>query len=638
MELIAFSVEGYRRFVEKTSVKLVGRLIAFVGPNEAGKSSLLRAISCLHDEDPFQPEDRPRRSDLVPELSWHFKLDSGDKATLADVFDTEELQRIVVARRWQAHDRWSFEPRNPRRDRSHRVPLAEQIEGSRSQLLALGIDANEVDAATELLRSDKNNFSGGEVASLEGLGEACRAGAEEVATQAESEEATTEQQQEAAETSDGMRSLVSLLQETVQLEASPSPYRQAMEALRERLPRFCLFAQEDRDLQSEYDLVVVADGPPPALDHLRSLAELDLPAIRSAAQEGRRADVATWRNAANERLRTIFAESWNQTGVALQVDVDGTTLLIQATTPADDGLSSVAERSDGMRWFAALLAYSHSWSGPTVLLADEIETHLHYDAQADLIDVLLNQTFAEKALYTTHSFGCLPPDLGAGVRVVRPVDAGRSRLENGFWAEGSGFSPLLAGMGAATLSFTPSRRAVIAEGPADAVLLPTLLRQANNEVKLGYLVAPGLSTVAASAAPGLSEEAGRVFFVADSDDGGADLRKMLLDAGVDSSQVFELAPGDSCELEDLVAVRFYVEAVNAEIESWQATDERVAEALFEDTVLRTKHLADWCTERSLVAPDKVAVAQRLVEAAAEETIVDPPKRAQLVRLHSAWIQ
>src|SRR5262245_25987476 len=69
MRLIAFSVEGYRRFVEKTSVKLHGDLVAFVGPNEAGKSSLLRALAHLTDQGEYEPNERPRRTNSEPNLT-----------------------------------------------------------------------------------------------------------------------------------------------------------------------------------------------------------------------------------------------------------------------------------------------------------------------------------------------------------------------------------------------------------------------------------------------------------------------------------------------------------------------------------------------------------------------------------------
>ena len=80
---------------------------------------------------------------------------------------------------------------------------------------------------------------------------------------------------------------------------------------------------------------------------------------------------------------------------------------MNVSTPADDGLSTLEERSDGLRWFAALVAFANALEARPIITVDEIETHLHYDAQADLIDVLAAQEFASKVIYTTHSFECL---------------------------------------------------------------------------------------------------------------------------------------------------------------------------------------------------------------------------------------
>ena len=323
------------------------------------------------------------------------------------------------------------------------------------------------------------------------------------------------------------------LDEIVSQERLTSPHQMAIEALQNRVPVIRFFEDADRDLTSQYDLSEVAYSPPRALKHLASLADLSLPELWYEVQSQSIADFGTRRNAANRRLMEVFEENWNQQGIALQFEIQGNILHIQASTPEDTGLSDISERSDGLRWFAALLAFSHGWSDRPILLVDEIESHLHYDAQADLISVLSRQTFTSKVIYTTHSFGCLPNDLGTGVRVVQPIDNATSRLENGFWKKGAGFSPLLASMGAAAMSFTPARYALISEGPADAIMLPTLLRQASGEDELGFHIAPGLSSVAAAAIGELDSEAGRVGFIADGDQGGMNLANKLRSSGID---------------------------------------------------------------------------------------------------------
>lgn len=627
MKLVAFAVEGYRRFAAKTSVKLHGDLVAFVGPNEAGKSSLLRAIAHLHRDGGFEPNERPRRTNLATSLSWHFQLDDADKAALEGVPDSEHIERAVVTKKNDGSRSWSFEPRNPVRDRSGRGEVASRLTEHRDLEPLRVADVDEeiefdlgsLDRVCELLVADRPNYNSDEIAIFRDLARRLRGVQDLTADEADEDEPQEDRTPVFADIRD---EIASALEGLAEHESVASPFRQAVDRLTPRLPTIELFDDPDRDLASEYELTEVADSPPAALGHLASLADLDLKALRDEAASRAIADVATRRNAANSVLLAAFDQSWNQQGIAVQIDVQGTILHIQATTPEDSGLSDIGERSDGMRWFAALLAFTHGWTEGPILLVDEIEKHLHYDAQADLIAVLAKQQFTSKVIYTTHSFGCLPFDLGTGVRVVQPIDSATSRLENGFWKRGAGFSPLLASMGAAAMSFTPTRHALIGEGAADAILLPTLLRQASGEDRLGFQIAPGLSSVAAIAVADLDAEAGRVGFVVDGDEGGRAIVEKLTNAGVSNDRIIVLTDpktGEELEIEDFVDFDVYVKAANDELRCWNdlSVECKVADLA---GPLCTKSLARWCESQGIAAPDKTAVAQRVVDAAAESSV------------------
>lgn len=624
MQLIAFSIEGYRRFVVKTSVKLHGGLIAFVGPNEAGKSSLLKAMSHLNNSNSFEPNERPRRMTLEPKLTWHLQLENGDKEAIQEVPDSSHIERAVVTKKADGGKIWAFEPRDPSRDTSRRTVAATLLQVNRSIELLSEADADQespftldlYDSVHDLLISDIRNYAADQIQQFSTLAATLQAIRPPVI---DSEQMSEEQELNYQFCSQATEALNELALD----ESGPSPWRMVVDILKGKLPTLEFFEQADRTLASEYDLAEVAASPPRALMHLASLASLDLKALLSEVNARAIADVATRRNAANKKLLEMFGQNWNQQGIAIQVDVQGQILHIQATTPEDSGLSDIGERSDGLRWFAALLAFSHGWAGRPILLVDEIETHLHYDAQADLINVLSKQLFTSKVIYTTHSFGCLPNDLGTGVRVVQQVDAATSRLENGFWKRGAGFSPLLASMGAAAMSFTPTRRALIAEGAADAILLPTLLRQSCNEENLGFHVAPGVSGVAAMGVPGLDTEAGRVGFIVDGDEGGQRLVTKLTNGGIEKNRIIVLGDAeptnDPLETEDLVDLDTYVNAVNAEIRCWNELVVSCTPDVLGNSC-RTKKLEDWCEQHGYSAPDKAAVAQRVVDLSLERNV------------------
>jgi energy-coupling factor transporter ATP-binding protein EcfA2 len=625
MQLIAFSIEGYRRFVAKTSVKLHGGMVAFVGPNEAGKSSLLKAMSHLNESNRgFESNERPRRTTIEPRLAWHFQLEDEDKEAIKDIRNADQIERLIITKKADGSRTWGFEPRHPVRDVSKRSAAVDLLQKNRSLDLLSEANANnespfnfaQYDAVTELLKSDGfRDLTTDEIRQISNLAASIRPLAH---PSVDGEQMSEDQELEYYFTNNAS----AMLDEIASEESGPSPWRLVVDVVTERLPSVEFFNEEDRNLASEYDLGEVAASPPRALMHLANLADLDLRALLNEVNARAIADVATRRNAANTRLLAMFGQNWNQQGIAIQIDIQGQILYIQATTPEDAGLSDIGERSDGLRWFAALLAFSYGWKRPPIMLVDEIETHLHYDAQADLINVLSKQAFTSKVIYTTHSFGCLPNDLGTGVRVVEQIDAATSRLENGFWKRGAGFSPLLASMGAAAMSFTPTRRAFIAEGPSDAILLPTLLRQSNKVDNLGFHVAPGISGVAAMGVPGLNAEAGRVGFIVDGDEGGKALVAKLMNGGIEESRIIALEDSqstDPLETEDLVDLNVYIAAVNDELRCW---NELVVSCKQEDLdgSCRTKMLESWCRKHGYAAPDKTAVAQRIVDFSLEQNV------------------
>ncbi len=617
MDLLKLELKGFRRF-ESASIDLLGRLVAIVGPNEAGKSSLLDALTRLNTDEPLLESDLTRAArpgDDAVVLTVTFALDSTDKAVVGHIGEASGAKRFVVTKLRSGRRRGRIEPRVVRK-REPRVAA--------SRLLAKIADSRWAAERPELIAErwpDAKRSLDADVATLndEQLGHV---------------NAVVEMlSEEPSNTNPGR--LRTVLETVIESERQPHPHSLAVDLLMPRLPEFLLFGEGERTLGSAYDLMSVADAPPAALSNFANLARIRLAEARDIAARSDFGELETVQRAANRVLANVFSSGWRQSVMRVQVRFDRGELrpIVQNRSGR---FTELGERSDGLRTFVALVAYLAKSERRTlpILLIDEAETHLHYDAQADLIRVLASQDASSKVIYTTHSAGCLPLDLGTGIRVVRMLDGDRSEVDDHFWTSGGGFTPLVMAMGAAALAFTPTRRALIGEGITEAMLLPSMLREAVDPLEVDYQVAPGLSNADRETINALDLEATRVAFLVDGDKSGRERKKFLRRIGVPETRVATLGSSIARDvvLEDLLRPELYREAVNAELSTWAPTKELPASAVRNRG--RVVGVAEWCRRNGVAAPDKRRVAAQVLSLAHNLTLTTPSSRAILKHLHS----
>ncbi|WP_412871276.1 AAA family ATPase [Cellulomonas sp. 179-A 4D5 NHS] len=417
---------------------------------------------------------------------------------------------------------------------------------------------------------------------------------------------------------------------------TPHPREVARNRLVARVPKFVLFADEDRALSTTHLIndAALRSNPQPALANLLRIARLDLEQLWVHMSTGDDSSRETLVEGANERLQQFFTQAWNQSNVCVRLKAGDQRLEVFLKELGVGGpVTNIEERSDGLRTFVALAAFlaSQALSVPPVLLIDEAETHLHYDAQADLVGVLLKQVNATQIFYTTHSPGCLPGDLGTGIRLLRKDDSrpNASVIKHDFWTnEEPGFAPLLYAMGASAAAFSACRRAVLAEGAADMILLPTLIRMATGVVDLDYQVAPGLSNAYAFGMR-VEEIAAQVVYLTDGDRAGARYREQLAGEGVDASRIFAL-PQDWAS-EDLIQRHIFLDIVNAMLpEGARARERDLASG-----VPVAKALEAWGKKNGVRTPGHVAIAYGLVNRASELEF-SPGARESLEALHEKF--
>jgi hypothetical protein len=625
VRLLKVKLEGIRRFEATDALLVADRLVAIVGPNEAGKTSLLRALDQIDRiREPLPATMATRQATVTPCIRALFELDEADRAALSGIHDTHDLRRFWLVRSTGGTS-WGLE-RSPRRDLEPRRSLGPMLESLSSDPSVEAAIADAEHPLTEavwhavqsLAEIDDDSLNDEQRGSIDELAGALAA----VVDEADEDEDELDEDERASRASTrevraGARGeVVRVLRSVAAAEAKARPWQQAVDVLRGRLPTIIEFDDEDRDLHTEYDLQEIGDDDPPAaLANVAALAELDLTALQAAIGSGDHGTVRLLRENANARLAEVFDESYGQSDVCLQLDTDATVLRLLVRSEGREDFVELSDRSAGFRWFAALVAFlARRHSERPLVLIDEIETHLHYAAQADVVDVLSRQTIADQVIYTTHSAGALPPDLGRGVRAVVPIEGRqRSEISNSFWTSGPGFTPLLFGLGASTLPFSIPKYLIVAEGASDAILLPSLIREAVGTTGLPYRIAPGISNTPPEDLHKLDAEGGRVVYLVDGDAGGRTHKENLKAAGIDEARMLDLAFLADADVtpEDCVDVALLVEAANREGGPfWNGK-------LLSDGDLpargRSHGIETWCKANALAKPSKVRIAQGIVE-------------------------
>jgi energy-coupling factor transporter ATP-binding protein EcfA2 len=552
MELFSFTLQGHRRFKDQCTLRTNGKLVALIGPNESGKTTLIDALDDFDRDEPTKPAEFSRGR---PQDKWRVTckfLLNDEELTLAGLTGP---RWIVVTKSADGKKRFGFVPPCPDRDTDHRDVAAKHILSildDKQFRAKLDESDPELGKAVEQLIADllnaPVNLPSKVLSELSRLYEAFD-----------------------SELSDEDSKPVSLAlnawSEMLVLERAASPTNRAIEQLRDKAPEFLFFDDDDRQLESTYDITALRTEIPLALDNLLDVAELSISELFGAIDVADGAAIATLEHRANATLKKRFLESWQQSGVSVALRLSPTLLEVQVVNEASE-FSALAERSDGLRQFVALHAFVLcKRSSAPILLIDEAEHRLHYDAQADLVQMLAKQEIAAKVIYSTHSAGCLPEDLGNGVRLVRPKadDETASQIVNKFWADaGDGFMPLLIGLGASTLAFFPTRRAILVEGPVDMLLYPTLFREVTQADHLGFQFVPGLATNGQVLAPIVRQANSHIGYLTDGDEGGTAIADQLEAAGIDRARIVRLknSDGSAVEIEDFVDPAILLAAAN----------------------------------------------------------------------------
>lgn len=620
MRLIKAEFKGFGRLAD-AKVNLDNKVIAVVGPNEAGKTTLLKALAYIDNGRSLSVSERSRGTEVVADgqvvVRVQHLLDDSDRELLRDL-DLEELPKSLWLSRTAAGGEVVKEVvPGPRKAvaplKSALVALKKSVTKANLEALAPVIPEEEGDAevepdearlsfATRLADAVNAVDLDVDALSLPGVG----AGLNPAAWLAEFETFAL---------AGPIREALGAVRDWID---RPDPTGEVAERLYASSSDILLFGDDDRTLSSTYALSdEVVANPPAALRNLATMAGLSLDQLWMTINNGDEGARETHIEKANQALTEKFETAWKQSTLTVHLKIEGNVLAIRIKQDGST-ITQFHERSAGLQMFVALVAFLtvKGQTVPPILLIDEAETHLHIDAQADLVNTFMTQQQAAKIIYTTHSPACLPPDLGSNIRAVLPdkENGQRSVIEGSFWHGAAGFSPLMLAMGAGAAAFSAARRVVLAEGASEMLLMPSLVKASIAVADLDYQVAPGLSEVPATMYPELDLEGARVAFLVDGDSGGLAIKEALVKPGISEKRIVTLGALTLENLLDPVAYRtVIVTLINDANPSISIRVDDVPELPDPSSSLWPDFIANWAKDKGYSLPGKRAVASKLVE-------------------------
>lgn len=518
-------VENFQSFGPVQTFKPHGRLAMLVGPNEAGKTSLLDAVAVLGrgisaDQVRY---GLAKATDCSVAITLQF--DDNDAHVVKRLGFALDSVEITYSGDPESASMWSFRPDLPGRnfeDEDIKRVWEGAIEelGARSQHLVR--NESEFRKAYESESSERSPLEDAIASAVSGLDP------------------------------DGLPMTI----EFSELVLSQSPFERAVAATQDVLPRVLVFDELQRDLKASYPITPpqrqqnkpVANRRP--LENVLELAKLDIANLPTAPGK-----VDLVLRDANLILEQKFEELWGSGKPFPQLRIDSGRIHIWVLDPEHQEQSglSVDRRSAGVLRMIEIIAFIAN-AGPevnrSIILADELEQHLHYDAQVELVEWLEKSHLNAQLIASTHSLGCWPADIGSQMNALERV-AGASILQNGPYSRlSAGADGLMAAIGASRVAVRVRGPVVFCEGPIDEMLLPVLFSQSGCDTSdIAFIGSLSQSKLGLPPSyPSVPSEA----FIFDNDAGGKSLQERL--QGADPSRVARCHPLNENGREDLVTV------------------------------------------------------------------------------------
>lgn len=291
MDLRSITVTGFKRFRTSSTLQTNGKLVAILGPNEAGKSSLLQAIAHLNSDKVLSSDEISRGFEpTATTIIGRFYL-SADECKAAGF---SRPHWLIITKRSDGSRSYGFQPPIPSRDISHRSVISSHLDMVMSnEEIQSALDENDADLRSRIEASIAVLSSNEETLPTEALSRLRD-------TQYKIEQYFGASSDEIFGALDEQFELVH------DLEGRPTPYAQAFSAIVSNIPDFIIFDEDARDLKSSYSISDLRTSVPTALSNLLEVSELDFEELLREIDAGHTSRVTTLERKASNTLGRKF--------------------------------------------------------------------------------------------------------------------------------------------------------------------------------------------------------------------------------------------------------------------------------------------------------------------------------------------
>tara|TARA_R110001632_G_scaffold28927_2_gene77030 strand:- start:52915 stop:54834 length:1920 start_codon:yes stop_codon:yes gene_type:complete len=623
MILNKVKINGYKRLKE-VNTDVDSKLLAIIGPNEAGKSSFFEALLSIENQTPYKVQELTKgiaKDDLDVIVQVEYLLDSDELNYLNEIYHIGNPRYFIVEKIKSGKLNYRFSDE-----------IIRDTSFSNNILVLL----NKFNSNKTYKNFSQNNFIEDE-SFLEIFDEL----KEDISNDNQNVSKYFQDYVEKLKNCENKSlvyknnrililfdKLVLKLQEFILDRNEDHPKETFLNYCITNRPPFVFFDNENRFLKGSYNIAELQQKNNKSIENLFSVGKIKVADYINSINTRNEGEKAKLNDIVNRNLRNVFINSWSQTKIFPRMTLDVNSVKLQVISGDEDNYTEIVERSDGLKQYISLRAFLALKSIKTkpILLIDEAELHLHYSAQADLVTEFEKQNIVNSIIYSTHSAGCLPSDLGCSIRAIEQIkkdgiDTGLSKIRNSIWTNNGGLSPILFAMGANIIAFTLARKAIIAEGPSETILLPKMFLEVIDEDYLGFQIAPGIASISPNQVSLFELEASKVGYIVDGDSSGHKLKNKLKNNGVDETKITMLEEG--CSLEDYIDSKLLIKAVNRELIK-SKLEELVIDKLPEKN--RIKFIEKACKKKGFDLPSKTKIAKNIVYKNNSKEIIDKTKK------------